>query len=510
MRRLMTAMLVLLVPALAAAQVPATMGYQGRLIRADGTPESGVLTITFALFDAETGGQARWSEELEVAVSDGFYSVVLGEQSALAEAFANGGERYLELSIAGTAFSPRQKVASVPYAIQCDTARNVVGGTVDAESLTVGGAPLTGADGKLEWENLSGCPVGGTVLHWNGDAWTCREPASGAVSVAAPLVGDGLTTPIGLPAASGSSDGYLSSSDWNAFDAKVSSVEAATGGGLLRTGSEAAPELGLTNTCSDGAVLRWNGASWECSAAPDGDAGGYIQNQAAADQAASFRLSEGGSLRGNLGVGTATPDARLQVIGSDERTGTGTISAAANSVTLTGAGTLFKGEVSPGDLILVVGQTSETRRVASVSSDTTLRIDRSWGVPPTASTYSILKPIAKLASAANAAPAMIVNQEGYVGIGTPTPQGKLHVEGGLVVGGGTQMKAIEAREYLARGSIGAVNFERQFATAPVVIASDSVCRIVVKNVTATSFVFVAQGEDCLGSDHRVSYLAIER
>jgi hypothetical protein len=55
---------VLLLPGVALAQavvaVPQTIGYQGKLLRADGTPENGKnVQLTFTICDAETGGTVK-------------------------------------------------------------------------------------------------------------------------------------------------------------------------------------------------------------------------------------------------------------------------------------------------------------------------------------------------------------------------------------------------------------------------------------------------------------------
>ncbi len=135
----------LLLPALALAQttvaVPQTIGYQGRLLKADGSPETGVAHITFTVYDAEAGGNAKWSELQTVVLTNGFYAVFLGSTTVasgnqLAAAF-DGNERWLELQIQSdaTPLAPRQRIASVAYAVTATNASNVTGGVVNATSV---------------------------------------------------------------------------------------------------------------------------------------------------------------------------------------------------------------------------------------------------------------------------------------------------------------------------------------------------------------------------------------
>ncbi len=142
MSRWTLALCAALLPALSLAQVPQRLGYQGRLLKADGTPESGSTTLLFKLFDGST---EVWSETQTVALTDGYYAIELGDVAALPASIFNGHELALELTVNGTALSPRQRVASVPYAMSCT---NLTGGTVNASSISVGNTPIVDSSGK--------------------------------------------------------------------------------------------------------------------------------------------------------------------------------------------------------------------------------------------------------------------------------------------------------------------------------------------------------------------------
>ncbi len=251
----------LVVPGFAAAQAPGQVGYQGRLLKADGSPESGTVQIGFAIFSQESGGSALWSETQSLALTDGFYATMLGQSTALDATIFGGGVRYLELSIGGTALTPRQKIGSVPYALAC---QSVTGGSVTASSLTVNGQQVIDAGGKVDYARLKTCANAGDTLKWDGSAWTCASSIA-SVTTSAPLSGAGTpASPLALPVASHSADGYLAKGDWDNFTGKVGSV--AAGAGLQSSGAATSPTLALKSCTAAGMVLRWDGSTWVCQA----------------------------------------------------------------------------------------------------------------------------------------------------------------------------------------------------------------------------------------------------
>lgn len=138
--------LLVLLPVLASAQVPARLGYQGRLLGTDGSPATGTKQFAFALFSAASGGEALWIETQQLALSDGYYSASLGAKSPLSAALF-AGERWLELSVDGAALAPRQPIDSVPVAL---VAQSLSGGPVNASSIAVANKVVIDGSGKLD------------------------------------------------------------------------------------------------------------------------------------------------------------------------------------------------------------------------------------------------------------------------------------------------------------------------------------------------------------------------
>jgi hypothetical protein len=96
-----------------------TINYQGRLADSGGTPLDGNYGMTFALWDAVSGGNLVWGPESHAAVpvSDGLFSVGLGSQTAGGIPIETwDGDRYLEIAVGGETLSPRELIRSVPIA----------------------------------------------------------------------------------------------------------------------------------------------------------------------------------------------------------------------------------------------------------------------------------------------------------------------------------------------------------------------------------------------------------
>ena len=96
-----------------------TVNYQGRLADPSGNPKNGVFGMTFALYDALSGGNLKWGPESHtaVSVSDGLFSVGLGSQTSggIPTSVWNG-DRYLEITVGGETLTPRELIRSVPIA----------------------------------------------------------------------------------------------------------------------------------------------------------------------------------------------------------------------------------------------------------------------------------------------------------------------------------------------------------------------------------------------------------
>ncbi len=112
--RLRTALLALAIaatPAFAAPQLPDFV-YQGRL-QENGAPADGHFDLSFALYDAPSGGNQVGVaiDETDYPVDDGVFSISLGFPGAF-----TGTQLYLQVSVEGIPMLPRQPVATTPVA----------------------------------------------------------------------------------------------------------------------------------------------------------------------------------------------------------------------------------------------------------------------------------------------------------------------------------------------------------------------------------------------------------
>lgn len=121
----------------------ATLSVQGVLKNADGTtvPDGTNYTLTFKLFDAETGGTAVWQEtKSNVSILGGIYEVVLGDGATVLNAPFDR-PYFLGVSLgtgSGAEFIPRPRLASAPYALSLLGNTNVFpgAGSVGAGTTT--------------------------------------------------------------------------------------------------------------------------------------------------------------------------------------------------------------------------------------------------------------------------------------------------------------------------------------------------------------------------------------
>ncbi len=130
---------------LAQAEVPGLLHYQGYLTDVEGTPVSGVWTVTFSFFEEQVGGEDFFTEAQVVEPDVGVFSVVLGSQpgNGIDPAWFSGGEAWLELTVddgvaAPVVLQPRQRVTSHPYAMWTDSAGTCGEAT---NALGLGGEP---------------------------------------------------------------------------------------------------------------------------------------------------------------------------------------------------------------------------------------------------------------------------------------------------------------------------------------------------------------------------------
>lgn len=202
--------------AVAQADVPRTIHYQGKLTEPDGSPLTGDHTVTLRLYDAATGGTALWEEQHQLSLvrdDNGIFSVVLGSKTPFASTITFNEPLWLTIEVDGAGeFSPRQPLSAVSYAINADQldgldssqfvqldaggfipdaqlAANVsrLGGSIDTSEIT--DSTLTATD-TADTFLVAGANV--TVTRASG-SWTIAASSGGGGDITAVIAGTGLT-----------------------------------------------------------------------------------------------------------------------------------------------------------------------------------------------------------------------------------------------------------------------------------------------------------------------------
>lgn len=187
-----------------AKDVPRVILHQGYLTDTSGGPVNGSVNMSFGIYDVESGGSPLIEEDIgSVEVKDGFYVLEIGKTINLMSIFADKYDLFLEVRINNEALQPRQRIGSVPFAF---TAYDVVG-DIHPVSISIGDTKIIDENGR-----------------WVGDASSI--PGVKQITVNLPLTGGTITDTgsIGINKADASTDGYLSKEDFATFLAKQNRV----------------------------------------------------------------------------------------------------------------------------------------------------------------------------------------------------------------------------------------------------------------------------------------------
>ena len=140
-----------------APTVPNLLTEQGRLLDTSGNPVMGTATLVFTLYDAATAGNVLWTETQMTTLDGGYFSTQLGQVTAIPTTAFNGSARYLGVSVNGDPeMTPRQTVASTPYALVADNAT----GNITPTSVSVGGATVINSQGQWVGALVNRLPAG--------------------------------------------------------------------------------------------------------------------------------------------------------------------------------------------------------------------------------------------------------------------------------------------------------------------------------------------------------------
>ena len=220
-----------------APAAPNTMTYQGSLLRGDGTPVgNGNYSMRFSVYGTATGDSALWQEtDTNVAVMNGLFSTSLGDGIPLGTLFALYSNLWLEIAIdldksgtftASEIYTPRQKVASAPWAMDADTLdgkhvaqlgdiMGVTAGTGLLGGGTSGSVTLSADTAYLQRRVTGTAPAGQFIRAIN---------ANGTVVAAADQTGNDWHITGNIGTTSGTH--FLGTRDYAALDLRTSNTRA--------------------------------------------------------------------------------------------------------------------------------------------------------------------------------------------------------------------------------------------------------------------------------------------
>ncbi len=102
-------------------EVPHLINYQG-FLQDDGNPADGSFAVTLRLYNMQTGGTLLFADSNTVAVADGLYSTLIGDDpiyGTMTNIFANSSV-WVEVEINGNTLTPRERLVSSAYAIRAN------------------------------------------------------------------------------------------------------------------------------------------------------------------------------------------------------------------------------------------------------------------------------------------------------------------------------------------------------------------------------------------------------
>jgi len=398
------------------AAVPTQMNVQGRLLNA-GSPMAGSHPATFRIYEAATGGTTLWTESSSLTVQGGIFSAILGQTTPIPPIVFGSASRWLEVTVDGSTLAPRLQLTTSAYAFwsqRADTANVALSGAGSNELWSTDGTNVWRASGKVGVGLAE--PV--TTVDIQGTAHIANEVGIGADAIGGvPLRVGGFVRVDGGPAGSvrmmsNGSNGILETLDNSGLLLQPS-------GGNVGIGTLAPNHPLEAHSTTPGQVgyfhsTSTSGTNYGLDAGAQGvgaetNIGAYLYASGAASNHAII-VPDG---YGNVGIGTTSPQSahRLEV-----------------RTTYTGKAAFLRSDATYGDNIGVDAE--------AFGSGAATNIGGWFAASGAANNYALIVPPGN----------------GDVGIGTITPNAKLHVIGDALINGaltvsGTKCRTVEGTKF---------------------------------------------------------------
>mgnify|MGYP006295748299 CR=1 FL=1 len=167
--------------------VPEIISYQGGLNDSSGTPVNANTGFTFRIYDIPSGGNALWTENQTIQVSNGVFHAQLGSVEPLPAYIFNQDEIYLGITVgADSEMTPRQRITSSAYSFRAEIGVAPIGSIVAWNKTMPGTPPLSDGWVECNGQTLSdpNSPYNGvSIPNLNGENRILKgDSGSGSVS----------------------------------------------------------------------------------------------------------------------------------------------------------------------------------------------------------------------------------------------------------------------------------------------------------------------------------------
>jgi hypothetical protein len=371
----------------ALAEIPHTLSYQAVLTNPDGTPKAdGLYEVTFRLYDVASGGAELWTETQSLQVRRGLFNAVLGAITPFGDNVPFTQAYWLSLQLAPEPeLTPRLPLTSVGYSL----------GPWSTTSPARNGAGQKSGNAEGQVDNVfyngyvsigTNTVYPGYLLNVNGGAVMSTGGSGGTIAFGTPSTETGMTI-----SGSARADVRFDGSSLKLLAGAAGGPPPSTNGVLITTAGNvgigsAAPLAGYRLDVGGQTVIRagGNGGGFVAFGTPNSETGMTISGNNRADvrfDGASLKLVAGPggvgppssangvaiTTAGNVGIGTANPAAKLEVIG---RTRTGSLEVTAGSDLAEPFDTEVDVTVEPGSVMVIDAANPGRLKMSGRSYDT--------------------------------------------------------------------------------------------------------------------------------------------